>query len=140
MISITFSDSLHPYQERSLSLGRFLCRCGSFTVLWVITNYMFIYSLTLLDATDVIALYTTNVAFIYLLSWVLLQEQFVGIRVISIVLKIKADLSRCQKGLFNILQGNFLTATNNWSYVLPLFRQIQVAVAPQNRRIHAIMI
>ncbi|KAG8200007.1 hypothetical protein JTE90_006243 [Oedothorax gibbosus] len=80
------TDSLHPYQERSLSLSRFVCRCGSFTVLWVITNYMFIYSLTLLDATDVIALYTTNIAFIYLLSWVLLQEQFVGIRIVAVIM------------------------------------------------------
>ncbi|GFT65582.1 putative thiamine transporter SLC35F3 [Nephila pilipes] len=79
------TDSIQPYQDRGLSVGRFLCRCGIFTVLWVGTNYMFIYSLTLLDATDVIALYTTNVAFIYLLSWVLLQEQFVGIRIVAVI-------------------------------------------------------
>ncbi|GIX81598.1 uncharacterized protein CEXT_792681 [Caerostris extrusa] len=46
-----------------MTVTRFICRCGFFTILWVVTNYMFIYSLTLLDATDVIALYTTNVAF-----------------------------------------------------------------------------
>ncbi|GFY72613.1 putative thiamine transporter SLC35F3 [Trichonephila inaurata madagascariensis] len=79
------TDSIQPYQDRGLSVGRFLCRCGTFTVLWVCTNYMFIYSLSLLDATDVIALYTTNVAFIYLLSWVLLQEQFVGIRIVAVI-------------------------------------------------------
>ncbi|GFQ67908.1 putative thiamine transporter SLC35F3, partial [Trichonephila clavata] len=79
------TDSIQPYQDRGLSVGRFLCRCGTFTVLWVGTNYMFIYSLSLLDATDVIALYTTNVAFIYLLSWVLLQEQFVGIRIVAVI-------------------------------------------------------
>ncbi|CAL1275982.1 unnamed protein product [Larinioides sclopetarius] len=80
------TDSIQPYQERGLSVGGFLCRCGTFTVLWVATNYMFVYSLTLLDATDVIALYTTNVAFIYLLSWVLLQEQFVGIRIVAVIM------------------------------------------------------
>ncbi|XP_055937424.1 solute carrier family 35 member F3-like isoform X2 [Argiope bruennichi] len=79
-------DSIQPYHDRGLNLTGFLCRCGVFTVLLVATNYMFTYSLTLLDATDVIALYTTNVAFVYLLSWVLLQEQFVGIRIVAVIM------------------------------------------------------
>ncbi|XP_035212391.1 putative thiamine transporter SLC35F3 isoform X2 [Stegodyphus dumicola] len=80
------TESVQPYQERGLNVGKFLCRCGMFTALWVVTNYMFVYSLNLLDATDVIALYTTNAAFIYLLSWVLLQEQFVGIRIVAVIM------------------------------------------------------
>lgn len=79
------TDSIQPYQERGYTVVQFTCRCGMFTVLWVITNYMFVQSLRLLDATDVIALYTTNVAFIYLLSWVILQEQFVGIRIVAVI-------------------------------------------------------
>ncbi|XP_042899055.1 solute carrier family 35 member F3 isoform X2 [Parasteatoda tepidariorum] len=80
------TESIQPYHERGFSIIGFFCRCCLFTILWVLSNYMFIYSLTLLDATDVIALYTTNVAFIYLLSWVLLQEQFVGIRIVAVIM------------------------------------------------------
>jgi hypothetical protein len=42
---------------------------------------MYILSLKILLATDVMALFATNVSFVYLLSWVILHEQFVGIRV-----------------------------------------------------------
>ena len=50
-------------------------------MLWVLTNYLYIYSLRVLGCTEVMALFATNVCFIYLLSWVVLHEQFVGIRV-----------------------------------------------------------
>lgn len=40
-------------------------------------------SLNALNSTDVIVLFATNVASVYLLSWVILHEQFVGVRVIS---------------------------------------------------------
>lgn len=42
---------------------------------------MYIYSLRILLATDVMALFATNVSCVYLLSWVILHEQFVGVRV-----------------------------------------------------------
>ena len=58
-------------------MGRTLLFC----LLWVATNYLLIRSLRALACTDVIALYSTNVAFVYLLSWVILHEQFVGVRV-----------------------------------------------------------
>lgn len=40
-------------------------------------------SLNALNSTDVIVLFATNVASVYLLSWVILHEQFVGVRVIA---------------------------------------------------------
>lgn len=39
------------------------------------------YALSVLDATDVMSLFATNVSFVYLLSWVVLHDQFVGLRV-----------------------------------------------------------
>ena len=39
-----------------------------------------------LDCTVVTALFATNASFVYLLSWVILQEQFVGIRIMAIIL------------------------------------------------------
>lgn len=47
---------------------------------------MYIRSLKILLATDVMALFATNVSSVYLLSWVILHEQFVGIRVRIIII------------------------------------------------------
>lgn len=66
-----------------LKVGRFLNRCLSFCILWVIMTYILMLSLKTLLATDVLALFATNVASVYLLSWVILHEQFVGVRVSS---------------------------------------------------------
>lgn len=49
--------------------------------MWIVTNFLLVFALRLLDTTDVLALYSAHVAFVYLLSWVILHEQFVGVRV-----------------------------------------------------------
>ena len=66
------------------STGTFISRCVLFCFLWVGTNWMYMHALSILDATDVMALFATNVSFVYLLSWVILHDQFVGLRVISV--------------------------------------------------------
>lgn len=58
-----------------------MARCCLFSMLWILTNYLYIYSLKILGCTEVMSLFATNVCFIYLLSWVVLHEQFVGLRV-----------------------------------------------------------
>lgn len=68
------------------SLGRFLNRCLTFCILWLITTYLYALSLRALLATDVMALFATNVACVYLLSWVILHEQFVGVRIVAVIL------------------------------------------------------
>lgn len=75
------AESLRGFRDKGFTGGRFLTRCSLFCALWVATNYMYIHSLKILFATDVMALYATNVACVYLLSWVILHEQFVGVRV-----------------------------------------------------------
>lgn len=64
-----------------LFIGRFLNRCLIFCLLWILTTYLYALSLRALLATDAMALFATNVAVAYLLSWVILHEQFVGVRV-----------------------------------------------------------
>ncbi|XKL61869.1 hypothetical protein PGB90_001702 [Kerria lacca] len=81
-----FCDSIRNFRNNNFTAGRFLIRCSSFCVLWVLTNYMYVNSLRFLLATDVIALFATNVAYVYLLSWVILHEQFVGLRIVAIIL------------------------------------------------------
>ncbi|KAK8373293.1 hypothetical protein O3P69_012456 [Scylla paramamosain] len=61
-------------------VGKFMTRCCLFCMLWLVTDYMHIYSLQILDCTDVMALYSAHVSFVYLLSWVILHDQFVSVR------------------------------------------------------------
>ncbi|XP_026672190.1 putative thiamine transporter SLC35F3 isoform X3 [Ceratina calcarata] len=80
------ADSLRGFRDKGFTGGRFLIRCSLFCGLWVVTNYMYIYSLRILLATDVMALFATNVSCVYLLSWVILHEQFVGVRIVAVIL------------------------------------------------------
>lgn len=75
------SHILRGFRDKGLTGARFVIRCSLFCGLWVATNYMYIHSLRILLATDVMTLFATNVACVYLLSWVILHEQFVGVRV-----------------------------------------------------------
>ncbi|XP_022686706.1 solute carrier family 35 member F4-like isoform X4 [Varroa jacobsoni] len=79
-------DTLQRFQEKQLSFSQFFARCGLFTVMWIVTNFLLVFALRLLDTTDVLALYSAHVAFVYLLSWVILHEQFVGVRIVAIIL------------------------------------------------------
>ncbi|XP_068911030.1 solute carrier family 35 member F3 isoform X3 [Tenebrio molitor] len=81
-----FSESVRGYRDKGFTAGRFMTRCSIFCLLWVGTNYMYILSLKILLATDVMALFATNVSFVYLLSWVILHEQFVGIRIMAVII------------------------------------------------------
>ncbi|XP_018331457.1 putative thiamine transporter SLC35F3 isoform X2 [Agrilus planipennis] len=81
-----FSESLRDFRDKGFTAVRFLTRCSLFCLLWVATNYMYIRSLRILLATDVMALFATNVSCVYLLSWVILHEQFVGIRIMAVIL------------------------------------------------------
>lgn len=80
------SDSVRTFQEKGLSFGKVFCRVAIFCALWVVTNYMYVQALRVLDATDVMALYSSSISFFYLLSWVILHEQFVGVRIVAVIL------------------------------------------------------
>ncbi|XP_014605174.1 PREDICTED: putative thiamine transporter SLC35F3 isoform X2 [Polistes canadensis] len=80
------AESLRGFRDKGFTGGRFLVKCSLFCGLWVVTNYMYIYSLRILLATDVMALFATNVSCVYLLSWVILHEQFVGVRIVAVIL------------------------------------------------------
>ncbi|KAJ8945883.1 hypothetical protein NQ318_002724, partial [Aromia moschata] len=97
-ISEILSESIRDFRDKGFTAGkdksifsrpvrlRFMTRCSLFCILWVGTNYMYILSLKILLATDVMALFATNVSFVYLLSWVILHEQFVGIRIMAVII------------------------------------------------------
>lgn len=75
------NNVIRGFRDRGFTAGRFLNRCIVFCALWLITTYLYILSLRPLLSTDAMALFATNVAIAYLLSWVILHEQFVGVRV-----------------------------------------------------------
>jgi solute carrier family 35, member F3/4 len=77
----TIGDILQGFRDRGFTFGRYIQRCITFTALWVVSTYLYMRSLDVLYSTDVIVLFATNVASVYLLSWVILHEQFVGVRV-----------------------------------------------------------
>ncbi|XP_030762051.1 putative thiamine transporter SLC35F3 [Sitophilus oryzae] len=85
-MSDILSESIRDFRDKGFTAGRFMTRCSIFCLLWVGTNYMYILSLKILFATDVMALFATNVSFVYLLSWVILHEQFVGIRIMAVII------------------------------------------------------
>lgn len=72
---------IRGFRDRGFTAGRFLNRCIVFCLLWLITTHLYILSLRALLSTDAMSLFATNVASSYLLSWVILHEQFVGVRV-----------------------------------------------------------
>ncbi|XP_028174897.1 putative thiamine transporter SLC35F3 [Ostrinia furnacalis] len=79
-------DAFTDFRDKGFTFARFISRCGLFCLLWVVTVYMHTYSLKILLSTDVVALFATNVSCIYLLSWVILHEQFVGVRIVAAIL------------------------------------------------------
>ncbi|XP_054156917.1 putative thiamine transporter SLC35F3 [Oppia nitens] len=81
-----FVESVQGFMEKGFTLMQFFGRCGSFCLLWILTNYMLIFSLRILDVTVVMALFSCSVSIVYLLSWVVLHQQFVGIRIVAVII------------------------------------------------------
>ena len=64
-----------------MTLKIFLKRTAPFSILWTLTNYLYLLALRKLTATDVSALYCCHKAFVFLLSWIVLKDRFMGVRV-----------------------------------------------------------
>ncbi|XP_046913786.1 uncharacterized protein LOC124494619 isoform X2 [Dermatophagoides farinae] len=79
-------ESIQGIVDRGFTLMQFFSRCAFFCALCTLANYMLIFSLRILDATVVMALFATSVSLVYLLSWVVLHQQFVGIRIVGIII------------------------------------------------------
>ncbi|XP_037079778.1 putative thiamine transporter SLC35F3 isoform X2 [Pollicipes pollicipes] len=79
-------NAIRYFRDRGYTLGQFVLRTFLFCLLWVVTNYLHAQALRVLTCTDVIALYSTSVGFVYLLSWVVLHEQFVGVRIVAVIM------------------------------------------------------
>ena len=67
--------------DKGFTTVQFMSRCAFFCTLCILANYMLIFSLRILDATIAMAMFSCTVSIIYLFSWVVLHQQFVGVRV-----------------------------------------------------------
>lgn len=64
-----------------MTLKLFVKKTAPFSILWTLTNYLYLLALKKLTATDVSALYCCHKAFVFLLSWIVLKDRFMGVRV-----------------------------------------------------------
>lgn len=82
------------FGEDGMTLKLFVKRTAPFSILWTLTNYLYLLALKKLTATDVSALYCCHKAFVFLLSWIVLKDRFMGVRV-------------CLKTAYYFFKGNF---------------------------------
>ncbi len=76
-----FRECSRLFGEDGMSLKVLLKRTAPFSILWTLTNYLYMLALRKLTATDVSALYCCHKAFVFLLSWIVLKDRFMGVRV-----------------------------------------------------------
>lgn len=82
-LSDSFRENLHIYGPYDFHVGRFVYKTITLCFLWGLTGYTYVRSLDpgFLETTDISALLTTNHTFVYMLSWIVLFEKFVPLRV-----------------------------------------------------------
>ncbi|XP_026525858.1 solute carrier family 35 member F4 isoform X2 [Notechis scutatus] len=76
------------FGDDGLTLKLFLKRTAPFSILWTLTNYLYLLALKKLTATDVSALFCCNKAFVFLLSWIVLKDRFMGVRIVAAIMAI----------------------------------------------------
>lgn len=59
----------------------FVTKVAPFGLLWILTNYLYLQALRKINTTDASVLFCCNKAFVFLLSWIVLRDRFMGVRV-----------------------------------------------------------
>ncbi|XP_051880519.1 putative thiamine transporter SLC35F3 isoform X2 [Pristis pectinata] len=76
------------YGDDGLTIKIFFTRTAPFCVLWTLTNYLYLLALKKISATDASALFCCNKAFVFLLSWIVLRDKFMGVRIVAAIFAI----------------------------------------------------
>lgn len=66
-----------------MTLKVFFTKAAPFGVLWTLTNYLYLHAIKKINTTDASVLFCCNKAFVFLLSWIVLRDRFMGVRVSS---------------------------------------------------------
>lgn len=69
------------FGDNGLTLKVFFTKAAPFGVLWTLTNYLYLHAIKKINTTDVSVLFCCNKAFVFLLSWIVLRDRFMGVRV-----------------------------------------------------------
>nr|BAC32690.1 unnamed protein product [Mus musculus] len=76
------------FGDNGLTLKVFFTRAAPFGVLWTLTNYLYLHAIKKINATDVSVLFCCNKSFVFLLSWIVLRDRFMGVRIVAAILAI----------------------------------------------------
>uniref|UniRef100_A0A3P9KE56 Solute carrier family 35 member F4 n=1 Tax=Oryzias latipes TaxID=8090 RepID=A0A3P9KE56_ORYLA len=83
-----FRECSRLFGEDGMTLKVFVKRTAPFSILWTLTSYLYLLALKKLTATDVSALYCCHKAFVFLLSWIVLKDRFMGVRIVAAIMAI----------------------------------------------------
>lgn len=76
-----FRECCQFFGDNGLTLKVFFTKAAPFGVLWTLTNYLYLHAIKKINTTDVSVLFCCNKAFVFLLSWIVLRDRFMGVRV-----------------------------------------------------------
>ncbi|XP_046885554.1 putative thiamine transporter SLC35F3 [Hypomesus transpacificus] len=76
------------FSDEGLTAKVFFTKVAPFGLLWILTNYLYLQALRKINTTDVSALFCCNKAFVFLLSWIVLRDRFMGVRIVAAILAI----------------------------------------------------
>uniref|UniRef100_A0A8C3AAQ6 Solute carrier family 35 member F3 n=1 Tax=Cyclopterus lumpus TaxID=8103 RepID=A0A8C3AAQ6_CYCLU len=76
-----FRECSRFFGDDGLTPKVFFTKVAPFGLLWILTNYLYLQALRKINTTDVSALFCCNKAFVFLLSWIVLRDRFMGVRV-----------------------------------------------------------
>ncbi|XP_006638828.1 solute carrier family 35 member F3 isoform X2 [Lepisosteus oculatus] len=76
------------FGDDGLTAKVFFTKVAPFGLLWTLTNYLYLQALRRINTTDVSALFCCNKAFVFLLSWIVLRDRFMGVRIVAAILAI----------------------------------------------------
>ncbi|KAM4828931.1 solute carrier family 35 member F3 isoform 2-T2 [Thomomys bottae] len=83
-----YRDCCGLFGENGLTLKVFFTKAAPFGVLWTLTNYLYLHAIKKINTTDVSVLFCCNKAFVFLLSWTVLRDRFMGVRIVAAILAI----------------------------------------------------
>ncbi|KAM4695537.1 solute carrier family 35 member F3 isoform 2-T2 [Discoglossus pictus] len=76
------------FGDSGLTIKAFFTKAAPFGVLWTLTNYLYLHAIKKINTTDVSVLFCCNKAFVFLLSWIILRDKFMGVRIVAAILAI----------------------------------------------------
>ncbi|KAG9338364.1 hypothetical protein JZ751_025923, partial [Albula glossodonta] len=83
-----FRECYRIFGGDGLTVKVFMVRLAPFGLLWTLTHYLYLQALCKLSPTDASALFCCNKAFMFLLSWIVLRDRFMGVRIVAAIFAI----------------------------------------------------